>query len=285
VVCLQKVREASALPPRGGKPKFQRSEADEAQRFHQRISNPEAKTECLAVHELLAGSGCLGHNRVRANEGAKTCAYRCAPQSRWADMSGFSSRDDLQRLADDAVVAYTERVRLMSQLITFQPRLTAMEMAVLYGYVVCAELEAEQKTAQKYVGDTDASEAAKLFNEVRSEFFKTICQDYITKICRSDLNLEVHYQQIGENLTPVLNAISADRRKRAFELIFAVANNALQLAGCTIAILRSRLDRNQEIVTKRYAATLVAADPSLNALEKKKAIEWISGSSWVLGAS
>jgi hypothetical protein len=200
-------------------------------------------------------------------------------------MSALSSKDDLQRLADDAVAAYTERARLASQLLTLEPKLTAMEMAVLWVYVICTELEAEQRTAQKYVADTSATETVRLFNDVRSEFFKTICQDYISQICSSDLKLEVQYREIGENFTPVLNAMSADRRNRASQLIFEVATNAAKLAACTISILQSRPDRNQEIVTKRYAATLVTADPRLNALEKKKAIEWIASSSWVLGPS
>lgn len=200
-------------------------------------------------------------------------------------MSGLDRKDDLQRLADDAAAAYSERARLASQLLMLQPRLTAMEMAVLWGYVIYTELEADQKTALKNVDNTKAAETVRLFNEVRSEFFKTHCQDYITQICRSDLKLEAMDQEIGENFTPILNAMSTDRRNRACHLVLAVATNSAKLAACTILILRSRLDRSEEIVMKRYAATLVTADPSLNTFEKKKALEWIGCTSWVPEAS
>lgn len=197
----------------------------------------------------------------------------------------MSESSDLRRLTDDAVVAYTERAKLMSQLLIFQPRLKAMEVAVLWGYVICVELEAEQRAAQEHVTDTNAMETVNLFNEVRSEFFKTICQDYITHICRSDLKLGIQYDEISDSFNPVLNAMSAERRNQGARLMFALATNAAQLAACTISILRSRLDRNQEIVAKRYAATLVAANPNLNAFEKKKAIEWIASGSWVMEAT
>jgi hypothetical protein len=180
--------------------------------------------------------------------------------------------DQSKSLVSDLVFAYTERSRLVFRLLSLEPRLTDMQMAVLWIYMVVTMEKACEENQKPEMAETLAQ-----WHSISREFFDTLCQDYVTQMVGSSLKLDVNSTVIQENVSTTIEAMHPQLRTDAGTIIAHLGGNANALASATLAILRSGLTRDQNKSAQKLAASIVASDKSLNAFEREKTQGWLTG--------
>ena len=146
--------------------------------------------------------------------------------------------DRVKTLVAETVAAYIERAQLSYQLLTLDPILTDIEMAVTWA---AAGVVWENARSER----TSSDENLKVADEVTWEFFITFCQNYISEVCRSTLKLDPDSEVIRTSITPTLESMPQDRLNRSGKLGAALLNNAQRLAVATISIVSAQLSRDQ----------------------------------------
>lgn len=182
--------------------------------------------------------------------------------------------DRIKALIADVVAAYVERSQLSFQLLSLEPNLTDIEMAVLWaaGVLVMEETHANAKAAG---GQTEV-----MLHDITREFFDSCCQSYIDQVSKSSLKLDVDSEKIRQSIAPTLEAMSPQRLESSVNISAGLAANAAKLAGDTLLILSEGLAQKQGEAATKYAVSLVANRRDLNPFERAKATEWITCVSW-----
>jgi hypothetical protein len=180
--------------------------------------------------------------------------------------------DQSKSLVSNLVSAYTDRSRLVFRLLSLEPQITDIQMAVLWLYMVVTMEKASEENKKP-----DMAEMLTQWHSISREFFDTLCQDYVTQVVGSSLKLNVNSTVIQENISTTIEEMAPQLRTDAGTIIAELGGNANALASATLAILRSGFTRDQNKSAQKLAASIVASDKSLNAFEKEKAQGWLTG--------
>jgi hypothetical protein len=180
--------------------------------------------------------------------------------------------DQSKSLVSDLVSAYTDRSRLVFRLLSLEPQLTDMQMAVLWIYMVVTMEKVSEENKKPEMAETLVQ-----WHSISREFLDTLCQDYVSQVVGSSLKLDVNSTVIQENVSTTIEAMPPQLRTDAGTIIAELGGNSNALASATLAILRSGFTRDQNKSAQKLAASIVASEKSLNALEREKTQGWLTG--------
>lgn len=152
--------------------------------------------------------------------------------------------DQNKSLVSDLVAAYTERSRLTFRLLSLEPQLTDMQMAVLWLCLVVIIEKDREETKKPEMTETLA-QWDEQWHSISREFLDSFCQDYVTQVVGSPLTLEVHSTIIQENISTTIDAMPPQLRTDAGTIISELGVNALALSSATLAVLRSGFKKDQ----------------------------------------
>jgi len=190
-------------------------------------------------------------------------------------MGWFSDKldDETKSIVSDLSSAYCERARLVFRLLSLEPRLTDMQMAVCWAGVILTMEKAREE-------ETDKTERMALWHSISRESFDAFCQNYIITMVGSSLELNVTSTIIQENISSTIEGMSPTLRTSAGTLIAELGGNAMALAGSTIAYLSTRRTRERGRSAQKYAASILASEKNLNPFERGKVEEWLASFGW-----
>lgn len=184
-----------------------------------------------------------------------------------------SSIDDrIKALVSEAVSAYVERARLSYQFLSIEPKVTDAEMAVLWVAIVDSFANSHQ--------EDETTEFHALLSSTASEFFLSLCQDYIKNVCGSSLTLEPDSPIILRLIHPTMEAMPRERVQILGNIVGAMSVNAARLAAVTVHLLGIGMARSQAKAATQYGLSLIRNNPTINSFERQKANEWIAAVSW-----
>lgn len=180
--------------------------------------------------------------------------------------------DRIKALVSEAVSAYVERARLSYQFLAIEPKVSDAEMAVLWVAIVDSLANSHQEDA--------TTDLHALLSSTASEFFLTLCQDYIKNVCGSLLTLEPDSPIILRLIHPTMEAMSRERVHVLGNIVGAMSVNAARLAAATVNLLSIGMDKSQAKAASQYGHSLIHNDSTINSFERQKANEWIAAVSW-----